>query len=248
MPLHPTPETVLASIIPLPLLTIETAATPCDSRRMRSANEKLLSSESRRCQVGIFCLIIAGLLGACSSLAPPAPQNSEWSVLRQQLEAMQSWQLRGRVNVRYNNKSYTPRIQWQQNGLNFSLRLWGTFNTGNTIVKGSPDVVTLEQGDTVLHADSPEQLILEQLGYELPVSYLRYWVRGLPDPSSQAELEFNEMNQLVRLQQEDWIVTYADLRQYGTLSMPRRVEVIRPVDAVRLRFVGLSWNLDLDRE
>lgn len=146
--------------------------------------------------------------------------------------------------MRYENESHTPRIQWQQQGEEYLIRLWGTFNAGNTRISGGAHRVTLEQKGDVHTASSPEDLILEYLGYELPVSYLRYWVRGLPVADSAAELQFNSLNQLVGFTQEGWIVSYEDLRQYGEVNLPRRVEVSYPEREIRLRFIGLAWNLD----
>lgn len=184
------------------------------------------------------------LLAGCGAIAPPAVENSVWSSIRADLEDLTQWQLGGRVNVRYDNESYTPRIRWQQDERNYNIRLWGTFNAGNTTIEGRPGFVTLEQDDTVLTASSPEDIILEKLGYELPVSYLEYWIRGLPAPSSRADLAFNDLNQLSELTQDGWTVSYPDPRQYGDIYLPRRVEVTRPLDDVRLRFVGLSWTLE----
>jgi outer membrane lipoprotein LolB len=178
----------------------------------------------------ISALSVLFLLQQCSSVAPPATENVVWGAQRQLLESLDNWQLRGRVNVLYDNESYTP--------------LWGTFNAGNTHINGRPGFVTMEQDGDILTASSPEELILQQLGYELPVSYLEYWIRGLPAPSSNAELIFNELNQLQGMVQDGWTVDYPDPRQYGELTLPRRVDVTRPLDDVRLRFVGLSWTLD----
>ena len=191
-----------------------------------------------------FAIVAIAALGGCAAIAPPAEENSEWSALRNNLEALDSWQLGGRVNVRYYDEAYTPRIRWQQEDLNYHIRLWGTFNAGNTTIEGRPGYVSLEQDGNVLTASSPEDLILQQLGYELPVSHLEYWIRGLPAPSSNAELAFNELNQLSQLVQDGWTVNYPDPRQYGDIVLPRRVDMSRANDDVRLRFVGLSWTLD----
>lgn len=188
--------------------------------------------------------VFLSLLGACGSLAPPAEINSDWVKQRTALEELDSWQLRGRVNVRYNGESNTPRIQWMQQNIEYHIRLWGTFNAGNTVIVGRPGYVTLEQGGDVLSASSSEELILQQLGYELPVSYLEYWVKGIPAPSSQPDLTFNELNQLITLVQDGWTINYSDPRQYGDLSLPRRVEVTRPQNDIRLRFIGLNWQLE----
>lgn len=182
-------------------------------------------------------------LAACQSTAPPAGENSSWIQLRNALQGLDNWQLRGRVNVRYYDESHTPRIQWQQSQEQYHIRLWGTFNAGNTEIEGQPGLVTLEQDGEVLTASSPEDLILQQLGYELPVSHLEYWIRGIPAPVSEAQLNFNDLNQLTTLQQDGWSVIYSDMRQYERLSLPRRVDVSREAGDVRLRFVGLDWTL-----
>ena len=187
--------------------------------------------------------VVLVLLASCS-IAPPAEQNSDWTRQRDQLQNLDSWQLRGRVNVRYKDESHTPRIQWMQQNLEYQIRLWGTFNAGSTTIVGRPGYVTLEQNGDVLIASSPEDLILQQLGYELPVSYLEYWIKGLPAPESNADLTFNDLNQLSEIFQDGWTISYPDPRQYGSLSLPREVELTRSQNDVRLRFLGLNWTLD----
>jgi outer membrane lipoprotein LolB len=188
--------------------------------------------------------LLALLISACSSIAPPAGSNDNWNRHSRQLQALDHWQLRGRVNVRYYDENHTPRIQWQQMGEQYHIRLWGTFNAGNTEIEGRPGRVVMEQDGEVLRAESPEDLILQQLGYELPVSYLEYWIKGLPAPEGEADLQFDELNQLLAINQQGWTVQYSDMRQYGEVALPRRVEVFRLNDEVRLRFVGLDWTLD----
>lgn len=185
--------------------------------------------------------LVAALLSACAT-APLAKENSNWAKQREQLQDLDSWELRGRVNVRYDNESHTPRIQWLQQNMEYHIRLWGTFNAGNTLIVGRPGFVTLEQDGEILSANSPEKLILQQLGYKLPVSQLNYWIKGLPAPDSTASLSFNEFNQLTTIEQADWTIKLSDPRQYGAISLPRRVELTRPQNDIRLQFIGLNWT------
>ena len=189
-------------------------------------------------------LVLLGTFLSNCAIAPPASENSDWSRQRDQLQKLNSWELRGRVNVRYDNESHTPRIIWLQQNVDYNIRLWGTFNAGATEIVGRPGFVTMENDGQMLSANSPEELILEQLGYELPVSQLNYWIKGLPAPDSEAQLLFNELNQLTTIQQADWTINLSDMRQYGALSLPRRVELTRPRNAIRLRFIGLNWTVD----
>jgi outer membrane lipoprotein LolB len=189
-------------------------------------------------------LVLLGTFLSTCAIAPPASENSDWSRQRDQLQELDSWELRGRVNVRYDNESHTPRIIWLQQNVDYNIRLWGTFNAGATEIVGRPGFVTMENDGQTLSANSPEDLILEQLGYELPVSQLNYWIKGLPAPDSEAQLVFNELNQLTTIQQADWTINLSDMRQYGALNLPRRVELTRPRNDIRLRFIGLNWTGD----
>jgi len=190
------------------------------------------------------CLLgcAALFLSACS-IAPRAEVNSDWAKQREQLRDLDSWELRGRVNVRYDNDNDTPRILWSQQNVEYHIRLWGTFNVGSTTIVGRPGFVTLESDGEVLTANSPEDLILQQLGYELPVSQLNYWIKGLPAPQSVPELGFNELNQLTNISQDGWDINFPDPRQYGEITLPREVILTRARNDIRLRFIGLNWSL-----
>ena len=186
--------------------------------------------------------VLFALLAACAS-APPAGDGGDWNAQRESLAALNEWQLRGRVNVRYENESHTPRILWRQQERDYNIRLWGSFNAGNTLITGGPEGVVLQADGETLEAATPEDLILGQLGYELPVSHLEYWVRGLPAPAGGADLEFGESGHLQSLRQDGWSVRYEDPRQYDDLVLPGALDLSRASGDVRLRFVGLRWTL-----
>ena len=57
-------------------------------------------------------------------------------------------------------------------------------------------------------------------------------------------LTFNAFNHLEKIEQEGWLINYPDPRQYTDISLPRRIEVSRSEDDIKLVFVGLNWTLD----
>ena len=188
-------------------------------------------------------LLLSGFLAACN-LSPRLSESTDWQRREADLMALGTWQLRGRVNARYRDESHTPRIRWRQTNQQYSINLWGTLNVGATLIEGEPGYVTLEQGGEVHNANSPEELILENLGYELPVSQLNYWIKGLPTPNEEHQLELGEFNELIFLEQSGWRMTYKDYRLFGAYSLPRRIEMSRDEDNIRLEFFGLNWTID----
>lgn len=183
------------------------------------------------------------LLASCQT-APRLEESTAWQAREQQLLALDQWRLQGRVNARYENESHTPRIRWEQTGERYTIRLWGTLNAGATRIEGQPGFVTFEQGGESRTASSPEALILEHLGYELPVSQLEYWIKGLPTPGERHQLELGEFNQVLTMQQSGWTMIYQDYRLFGPYSLPRRIEMSRAENDIRLTFVGLNWTVE----
>ena len=84
-------------------------------------------------------LLATTLVLACATVPPPAKENSDWAHQREQLQNFDSWELRGRVNVRYDNESHTPSINWLQQNVDYRIRLWGTLNVGSTLIVGAAD-------------------------------------------------------------------------------------------------------------
>ena len=192
--------------------------------------------------VQLYLLLVLLSLASCQS-APRLEEMTAWQVRESELLDLSDWRLQGRVNARYQEESHTPRIRWQQNQENYAIRLWGTFNAGATNIQGRPGFVTFEQGSEVRTASRPEDLILEHLGYELPVSQLEYWIKGVPTPEVQHEMQLGEFNEVLSLEQSGWQISYRDYRLYGDYSLPRRIEMSRDENNISLTFFGLNWSI-----
>lgn len=188
-------------------------------------------------------LVLPLLLAACAGPARmDAPVNEDWRARSEVLEGITSWDFTGRIGVRDDQDSHSSRIRWQQRGDEYVINLWGTLNVGATEITGEPGRVVLRQeGETPLTADSPEQLVYEQLGYELPVSQLNYWIKGIPAPGAGSIPAFNEENHLVSLEQSGWQIQYLAYTNFETESLPTRIRMEKA--PLRLDFVRLDWTL-----
>ncbi len=183
------------------------------------------------------------MLAACAtSPRMDAPINDDWAQRLEVLEALTLWEFTGRIGVRDDRESHSSRIRWQQHGEDYVINLWGTLNAGATEITGEPGRVVLQQeGKDPLMADTPEQLVYEQLGYELPVAQLSYWIKGIPAPGASSETAFDIDNRLISLQQSGWQVEYLGYTNYETESLPTRIRIQK--SPLRLDFVRLDWTL-----
>lgn len=171
-----------------------------------------------------------------------APVNEDWRQRSEVLEALTLWEFTGRIGVRDDQESHSSRIRWQQRGDEYVINLWGALNVGATEIAGMPGRVVLSQeGEAPLTAVTPEQLVYEQLGYELPVSQLSYWIKGIPAPGVSSAPAFNAENHLVSLEQSGWQIQYLGYTNFETESLPTRIRMEKA--PLRLDFVRLDWTL-----
>ncbi len=80
-------------------------------------------------------------------------------------------------------------------------------------------------GQGRFEADSPEALVEAQLGWQLPVSHLLWWVRGLPAPDSRSRLSLDSDSRLARLEQDGWQVNYLAYAEHNGFTLPERIRL-----------------------
>lgn len=124
-----------------------------------------------------FKIIILGMYGgvlascATTSPMPIKPKN---------LKAAKYWQMEGKIAVRYDHKAETANINWQQQGQNYNIRLFGPLGLGAVTFQGGPNHIELIDNKGQIHtANSAENLSQQILGYPLPIENLIYWLKGI---------------------------------------------------------------------
>lgn len=187
-------------------------------------------------------LALCLLLASCATRPPPTPVEN-WQLYRDQLAREEHWQLRGKLAVRTAEESEKARFSWRNTPDNYRIRLSGTLGMGTTYIKGDDGSVSLEQGgEPPVVAATPEQLIRDQLGRDIPVSHLRYWVRGISAPGEPAlQLQISDDGLLTRLQQAGWQLSYTEYRAVGPWNLPGQVVATR--DDVELTLSIYDWKL-----
>jgi outer membrane lipoprotein LolB len=93
--------------------------------------------------------------------------------------------------------------------------------------------VTDENGEVTEMRDAEAELY-RRYGWTIPVTSLRFWALGIPDPSSPAETAFDGQGQLTRLEQRNWVVQIDEYRETAGQQMPRRMSATHRDTRVRL--------------
>lgn len=176
-----------------------------------------------------LCCIALIFLSACTNLLPfkehQASQN--WEDTKKALSAMQSWSLQGRIAARNENESGSASLYWQQQSENYNIRIIAAFGRGSLELEGDAAGVSMRDKEgQLLQAGSPEELMMQSLGWRVPVRGLQYWVRGLPDPNSQPDtILFDDEARISELRQQGWEVSYARYVEVGDLHLPKKLSL-----------------------
>jgi len=174
------------------------------------------------------------LLGACSSL-PDTPVTEEsynaWARYQAQLAEFDSWEIHARSVIFVNEEVYQAGINWQREQDRFVLVLeaplgQGVFRVESYPANGSSALVmlTLPDGQKYFN-ESAEALLLEVLGWSIPVSNLEWWIKGLPMASADYSFDLRGDGRLKSLLQNDWKVNYLEYfdRQSPEQGLPRKM-------------------------
>ena len=185
----------------------------------------------------------AALTSGCASFVPPAPEPPServaqlWRQHAQSVRAETDWVLNARIVASNEDDSWNGKLYWQQGKDRYQVNFVAPFGQGGLQLDGRPGQVEMRTSDGhVMAAADAESLLYQQLGWRLPLSKLRFWVRGIPAPSSHnmPVLAFDEDGRLSLLRQADWRIDYPAYQQTDGPMLPRKVFLENTDLSVRL--------------
>ena len=193
-------------------------------------------------RLSIACLAaLAGLTAACVSTSGGLlPEFDSWESRQAALESEDEWSFTGRIGVRAGEDGFNGNIQWRQDGTVFRARIGGPIGIGTIFINGDRRELTLtEQDGTVTELEDAEADLRDRYGWTIPVTSLRYWALGIPDPASASDIRFNEEGLASEISQRDWHVAIDRYADGGGQPMPRRVTALS--GEIRVRLVIDDW-------
>ena len=168
-------------------------------------------------------LFVSMSLSGCSIFN--LQQDSQ--VLEKQLNKIQQWQVRGKLSVVSPDDAVTGYLTWQQDKEDYDLFLSGPFGQGSSRLVGSNGLATLTlPNQEPVQAPSAEYLMAYYLGWQFPVSDIRYWIKGQPSPHSDFTEVRDTLGLLESLQQHGWNVEFSRYQRQNGTWLPGRVKII----------------------
>jgi len=194
----------------------------------------------------VFLLaLILFLTTACVPILQTKPGVSSEQLFEARynnLVQLDQWKIKGRTVITQGSEGWNVGLRWQQDRDVYQIKLEGPFAQGAVTLEGNGEqvVLTLNSGEKIA-ATNPEELILEAVGWNLPVSALRDWVRGLPYRQKNIDsVTYDDEGRMTHLVQQGWDVEFLRYVPFNDHSMPAKIFIRHP--DLSLRLVINSWN------
>lgn len=171
-------------------------------------------------------LTLSTLITGCETFkAPTKPQAQAWQERQQEMAAVTTWDMRGRIH-QGGTFSFAASLSWLQQADTYKINVIGPFGNPNVSIKGNQETVHMRWSEGELTTNNPERDWQRNMGWHLPIRDLQYWVRGIPSPNAKHEYELDDYGQLAILKQSGWTITYKEYKDQKQGTMPYPVELV----------------------
>ncbi len=189
-----------------------------------------------------LCCAVLMLLAACATTRQPPNASATPGMLWEDrvivLQALDHWSFSGRAAVAVGTQGWQASLDWRQHGADTEAHLAGPLGVGATLLKLTPDGLSVDGGQSGAEALAQLQ---DRLGFDLPIASLRYWVLGVPAPGEPSDLVRNPADRAQELRQAGWTIAYDRYVPVAGDVLPTRLVLTR--DLVRVRIVVDHWDM-----
>ncbi len=165
-----------------------------------------------------FLALTTLLLTGCAT-APVAVQRPA--------QADAPFAFNGRVALKQGEQRQNAGVRWVHRADEDEILLLAPL--GQTVARIHRDdgEVTLEASGKHYAARDMETLMQQVLGWQLPLSGLRYWVTALPVPDGEFHVERDANGQVSLLRQQGWEISYTRYAAATPDALPLRLKLQR---------------------
>jgi outer membrane lipoprotein LolB len=187
------------------------------------------------------------LLAGCADMpgffsAPAETDASAWDLRQEALNKINTWSIKGRLAVQSGKEGWSATMFWDQENQGYRMRFVAPLGQGTYQLQGDNDLVSLLTADNKLYqADTPESLLLDNMGWSVPLHGLKYWIKGIPEPGVSTEnLLLDDQGRLTDMQQSGWRISISRYSDFNGTQLPSRLYMHN--DRFKLRLVVDDWQ------
>lgn len=186
------------------------------------AIKDLFSSLRRPRSVLIFLLLL--IQTACTTLSSPIATS--WPIHEKALKNLNQWTAEGSMSITTPAQHVQTHFHWVTCGPNYTINWFGPLGTYHYELVGTPNFVQLTTAyGRVYRAKNPESLLKNTANMDLPVSNLKYWIKGLPVPGPYFNAKLDNRGNLTSFTQQSWTIELSDYTRLYSTNLPTKIKI-----------------------
>lgn len=187
----------------------------------------------------LLAVVSLAWLGGCAHL-PVGEDGLSYPERQARLEAVDTWEMNGRIAIDTGERAFQGRFQWHQSADSIELSIRSPLGAGILEVAGPPDRLQVRARGETWELSDPEPELSALLGWWLPVRSLKAWLLGYSDPLFASKEELGPGRALRSLEQRLWQLTYDSYQLSQGLMLPRRIDLSH--GHLELRVIVDRWQ------
>lgn len=174
-----------------------------------------------------LALIFLLLLPACTTTSLPMLQQQQiWSRHSERLTGLTQWDVRGRIALQMDEEAWQLSLRWQHKPGEQQIDLAGPFGMGAVRLFINADGARLRDSSKAEYqAATAQQLLWQTTGWILPLDNLVWWLRGLPVPQKEKQMELDGQGRLAKLVQDGWQMEVLEYESSDGVQLPHLIEL-----------------------
>ena len=152
------------------------------------------------------------------------------------------WTAKGRIAVAAQGEGGSGSFVWQQHDDRTELAVRGPLGAGGLdLVTDGTTLQVADASGRTLDGDAARALLEQRLGTSLPLQQLRYWMLGLPAPTTASTPADPGSASPSGFTQAGWTVNLDESRTVDGWRVPARLSAA--TSTVRVRIIVDDWQL-----
>lgn len=156
--------------------------------------------------------------------------------------AIKAWSMDGRIGVQSPEKAWQANLYWEHDPKQDRLRISGPFSQGLVSIVVQNDLIFVNEGNGATHLSrDPDAMLRERLGFAVPLSSLRYWMLGVPDPDRSSLPMAGAGDAAGGFQQAGWQIYPDNLASVDGWMLPQKLRAHGA--GVKIKILADNWLL-----
>lgn len=199
----------------------------------------------------IHCIFIFPLISGCITTHQTTANTTVKTILIEPVTSAQvippaaEFNLLGRISIQDQNQRLSGSFRWQHLAMSDEILLFTPLGqVVAEITKDQEGVRLITSKLEAFYANDVESLTEEVLGWRLPLNGLQYWIQGTHSPTTAAEKDLDNKDQVVAIRQDGWQIHYSSYMpaQLNQIPLPKILDLI--YTDLRIRLVVDDWKVE----